>query len=114
MFIAQTVRDKKAEKVIVLDLRALSGFCEYFVICSGSSLRQVNALSDTVKNELAREGVRLLPGVSPADGSGWAALDFSSVVAHIFYTPTREFYALERLWSEAKRVRIPKKSVLQA
>jgi ribosome-associated protein len=109
--IAQTVRDKKAEKVVVLDMRALTGFCEYFVICSGTSHRHINALADTVKDDLAQEGVKPLSRVSPVDGSGWVVLDFSSVVAHFFYKPTREFYALERLWSDAKRLRIPKKPV---
>ncbi len=108
LHIAQTVRDKKAEKVVVLDMRALSGFCDYFVICSGTSLKHVNALADTVKESLAQEGVKSLSRLSPEDGSGWIVLDFSSVVAHFFYKPTREFYALERLWSDAKRVRIPR------
>jgi ribosome-associated protein len=110
--IAQTIRDKKAEKVVVLDMRALTGFCEYFVICSCTSHRHVNALANTVKDDLAQEGIKPLSRVSPEDGSGWVVLDFSSVVAHFFSKTTREFYALERLWSDAKRVRIPKKTVL--
>jgi ribosome-associated protein len=106
--IAGFLRDKKAEKVTVLDMRAVSSFCDYFVICSGSSLKHCNALAETVQDDLSRDKIVSLSTVSPGDGSGWIVLDFSSVVVHIFYKPTREFYALERLWSDAKKVRIPR------
>lgn len=92
----------------MLDLRKVSSFCDYFVILSGKSIRQVGAFREAIEDDLAREGVKPLSGSnSSQDESGWAVLDFSDVVAHIFYEPKRDFYALERLWSEAKKVRIP-------
>lgn len=89
-------------------MRKRATFCDYFVIFSGLSLRQVNALTETILEDLAKDKIKTLSKVATYDESGWIVLDFSSVVAHIFYKPMREFYALERLWSEAKRVRMPK------
>lgn len=107
--IAGVARNKKAEDVIVLDLRSLSGFCDYFVIASAASLRQANAVAQAIIEELAKDRIKPLLRVSPNDESGWVVVDFSGVVAHIFYSPLREFYSLERLWSQAKKVRIPRK-----
>ena len=110
--IAAIARDMKAQKVTVLDMRAVSGFCDYFVISSATSLRQVNAIAEAVETELSKERIKPLSKVSPNDESGWQVLDFSGVIAHIFYKPLREFYALEHLWSDAKRIRIPRKKAL--
>jgi len=91
-----------------LDMRELSSFCDYFVIASGTSLRQVNAIAQAIEEDLRKNRIKSLSKVSPNDESGWIALDCIDVVAHIFYKPMREFYSLERLWSDAKRVRIPR------
>ena len=93
---------------MVLDMRKASGFCDYFVIASANSLRQVNAVAKAIEEELSRDRIKSLSKVSPNDESGWVVLDYLSVVAHIFYKPMREFYSLERLWSEAKKVSIPR------
>ena len=106
--IANFAKSKKALKTIVLDMRELAGFCDYFVIASGSSIRQVNALAKSIEEDLSKGRIKSLSKASPNDESGWAVLDFVSVVVHIFYKPMREFYSLERLWSDAKRVRITK------
>jgi len=106
--IAAVAKSKKAKRIIVLDMRSVCGFCDYFVILSGTSLRQVNAVAQTIEEDLGKDKIKSLSKVSPNDESGWIVLDFAAVVAHIFYEPTREFYSLERLWSDAKRVRIPK------
>lgn len=90
-------------------MRRVSSFCDYFVILSGSSLRQVNALAKALEQELQKQNLKSLSEVSPNDESGWVVLDYVSIVVHIFYEPMREFYCLERLWSDAKRVRIPRK-----
>lgn len=89
-------------------MRSVAGFCDYFVISSGTSLRQVNAIRLAIEEDLAKDRIRPLSKVSPNDESGWVVLDFYSVVAHIFHEPMREFYSIERLWSDAKRVRIPR------
>ncbi len=91
-------------------MRPVASFCDYFVITSTTSLRQANAIAQAIEEDLAKERIKPLSKVSSVDESGWIALDFSSVVAHIFYKPMREFYSLERLWSDAKKVRIPRRS----
>ncbi len=88
-------------------MRSVCGFCDYFVILSAKSLRQVRAIASAIQENLDKEGIDSLSKVSAEDESGWVVLDYSSVVAHIFYKPMREFYALESLWSDAKRIKIP-------
>src|SRR4030042_6269301 len=105
--IAAVARAKKAERVNVLDMRSVSGFCYYFVILSGTSLRQTNALASAIEEDLLSIRIKPLSRGLSNDESGWIVLDYLSVVTHIFYKPQREFYSLERLWSDAKRVRIP-------
>lgn len=105
--IARLARGKKALKVMVLDMRKVCNFCEYFVIASGSSLRQVNAIAEHIEQEMKKEGERSLSTVPANDASGWIVLDYSSIVVHIFHAPLREFYDLEHLWSDAARVRVP-------
>jgi len=89
-------------------MRRVSSFCDYFVIASGSSLRQVNALAASIDEELYKENIKPLSRQEPNDESGWVVLDYSGVVVHLFYKPIREFYSLERLWSDARKVRIVK------
>jgi len=95
-------------------MRSVCTFCDYFVIASGTSLRQVKAVAQAIEEDLAKGRMKPLSKVNPDDESGWVVLDFSSVIAHIFYEPTREFYSLERLWSDAKRVRIPSTSRIKS
>ena len=104
--IAAVAKAKKAQRITILDMRRVSSFCDYFVIASGNSLRQVNAIAQAIQEELEKDRIKSLSKVSPNDESGWVVLDYVSVVTHIFYKPMREFYSLERLWSDAKRVRI--------
>ena len=89
-------------------MREVSSFCDYFVISSGSSIRQVNAIAQGIEEDLAKDKLKTRSNVHYDSGSGWLVLDFSSVVAHVFHKPLRDFYALERLWSDAKKVRITK------
>lgn len=97
--------------MLVLDMRSVSSFCDYFVIASGTSLRQVKAIAQAIEEDLAKDKIKSFSKVYFDDESGWTVLDFSSVVAHIFLKPIREFYSLERLWSDAKRVRIPRNTL---
>ena len=109
--IARFAKDKKALKVMVLDMRTVCNFCEYFILTSGSSLRQVNALANNIDDEMKKDGLRSLSAVPANDSSGWIVLDYSSVVVHLFHAPVREFYDLEHLWSDAKRVRITSRAL---
>lgn len=90
----------------------LVNFCDYFVIASGTSLRQINTIGRAIVEELEKEGVYSSNKVLAEDESGWLALDFGAVIVHIFYKPLREFYALEELWSDAKKLRLPRKQHL--
>ena len=87
-------------------MRKVASFCDYFIISSATSLRQVNAIAQGIEEDLSRDNIKPLSKIPSADESGWIVLDFVSVIAHIFYKPTREFYGLERLWSDAKKVRV--------
>jgi len=94
-------------------MRKVSGFCDYFVIMSATSLRHVNALALNIQEDLEKERIKSLSKVTPNDESGWVVLDYVSVIVHIFYKPIREFYSLERLWSDAKKVRSSSRGALK-
>jgi len=101
--VVRAARDKKAQDVIVLDLRTAGGFTDYFVICTGTNPRQITAIRDavldTLRNELD-ERPALTEGV---DRSEWILLDYFNFVVHIFSRECRAFYGLERLWGAAER-----------
>jgi ribosome-associated protein len=103
---ARAAIDKKAENLKVLDLSDLSGFTDYFVICNGSSDRQVQAISDSIENVMSSNGHELLSVEGYAEGR-WVLMDFGDVVVHVFLDALREYYDLESLWSDAPRVKIP-------
>ena len=97
------VCDKKAEDVVVLDLRKAGGFTDFFVICTGTNPRQVTAIADSVEQTLRAdfgERPHLTEGV---EKSQWILLDYFNFVVHIFSRECRDFYELERLWGNAER-----------
>ena len=87
----------------ILDMRHLVSFCDFFVIASASSNRQVRAIGEAIIDDLEKIGVRTRSRIPVDDESGWVALDYSGVIAHVFYRPLREHYDLERLWADAPR-----------
>ena len=95
--------DKKASDIILLDIRDVTTIADYFVICSGSNPRQLQAIADALEENLEKQGARMFHREGVAD-TGWILLDFGDVIVHIFGTKEREYYRLERLWSEAKTV----------
>ena len=97
--------DKKAEKLELLDLRDGLAFTDFFIICTGNNVRQVQAIADGIQESLRDMGVRpaLVEGYNRAE---WILLDYFDFIVHIFTPATRDFYALERLWGDAKRVEI--------
>ena len=96
--------DKKAENLVVLDLRGLSDIADYFVICHGSSDRQVMAIADSIEDQLKRN-FELLPNSLEGRRNGeWILMDYIDFVVHIFVEDKRDFYRLERLWGDAPRV----------
>lgn len=103
----QCADDKKAMNMIALDLREIASFTEFFVIASGANQRQVQAIADEIneqlKKQLRRRPVRI-EGYSSAE---WVLLDYGDFIIHLFDKDAREFYDLERLWRDAKRVEMP-------
>jgi ribosome-associated protein len=95
--------DKKAADLVVLDLRKAAGFTDYFVICSGTSARQLRAIADSVMEALAAVGARPAH-VEGYERSEWILLDYFDFIVHVFLPETRSFYGLERLWGNAERV----------
>lgn len=100
---ASAADDKKANDVVVLDVRALTAVADYFVICSGGSSLHVRAIADGVRERLAEAGRHLLHWEGYERGR-WVLLDYGDVVVHVFNEQDRSYYKIERLWSEAERV----------
>jgi ribosome-associated protein len=97
--------NKKAVDMIVLDLRKAAGFTDFFVIASGTNVRQVRAIADAVMESLAGDGVKPAH-VEGYDRSEWILLDYFDFIVHVFAPETRTFYGLERLWGSAERIEI--------
>jgi ribosome-associated protein len=95
--------DKKAVEPILLDVRELCTYCNYQLLLSGRSERQVEAIADAISTGMKAEGFRPL-GTEGARGASWQLLDFGDVVVHVFHHPARDHYDLEGLWIDAPRV----------
>lgn len=94
---------KKAIDVIALDVREVTSIADAFIICSGRSHRQVSAIAEHIQLDLKKKGIRPL-SIEGMNEGHWVLLDYGHVVLHVFYQPVRDFYDLEGLWSDAKRI----------
>lgn len=101
--IVELAEDKKAADIVLLDVAGLTTVADCFVICSGGSERQLGAIADGVVEGLRGEGVRPI-GREGEAASHWILVDFGAVLLHVFATPERDFYQLEKHWSEARTV----------
>jgi ribosome-associated protein len=101
---AQTAKDHRGQDVVVLDLRELTPVFDYFVVASGTSRRQLHAMSDEIDHVLQTELHDRRLGIEGYDRSSWILLDYGTVVIHLLDEQTRQYYGLEDLWAEAKRV----------
>jgi ribosome-associated protein len=103
----RSAADKKAFDMVALDLREIASFTEFFVIASGANQRQVQAIADDITEQL-RKQLQIRPvrmeGYNTAE---WVLLDYGDFIFHIFNKESREFYDLERLWRDARKVEIP-------
>jgi ribosome-associated protein len=99
----EAAQEKQAAEVTLLDLAGLGAFTDYFLLCTGFSPRQVEAICDEIEEKLKRVGKRLLHREGQSDGD-WMLLDFGSLVVHVFTERARRFYDLERLWRAARRI----------
>ncbi|MEZ4665430.1 MAG: ribosome silencing factor [Thermomicrobiales bacterium] len=101
--IAEILADTPASDTVVLDIRGLSTFSDFFVICSGENERQLRAIAEKLQEELREEGVRP-QRVEGTPRSGWIVLDYNDAIVHVFDRDLRDFYKMERLWAEAPRL----------
>lgn len=101
--IAKIADDKKAQDIVVLDLKKLSSFTDYFVICSGASDRQVKTIAGAIEMELKKKNMHLL-GMEGYRTGRWVLVDCGDVVAHVFYHEERHYYQLEKLWADAPKI----------
>lgn len=103
--IALLALDKKANEVVILDVRGKTSYADYFLIASGDSERQVAAITEHIETQLRNDGVRPL-GIEGQERCQWVLLDFGGVVVHLFYDEVRAFYDLEGLWTDVPRERV--------
>jgi ribosome-associated protein len=101
--IVELAEDKKAADIVLLDLTGLTTVADYFVIASGGSERQLDAIADGVVSGMRDEKVHAY-GREGTAASHWVLVDFGSVIVHIFTPPEREYYSLEKHWAEARTV----------
>jgi len=98
--VVEAVGDKQAADIVLLDARGVCSFADYFVICNGDSQRQIQAIYDEVGHALKKDGILPHHHEGTVD-SGWLLLDFGNVIVHIFAPFEREYYQLDKLWSQA-------------
>ncbi|HKP69842.1 MAG TPA: ribosome silencing factor [Pyrinomonadaceae bacterium] len=103
----QCADDKKAVNMIGLDLREIASFTEFFLIASGMNQRQVQAIADEITEQLKQKLRRRAVRVEGYSSGEWVLLDYGDFVVHLFDKEARDFYDLERLWRDARRVEIP-------
>ncbi|MGQ0543346.1 MAG: ribosome silencing factor [Blastocatellia bacterium] len=99
--------EKKAVQMVALDLREIASFTEYFVIASGTNQRQVQAIADEINEQLKKELRRRPVRIEGYNAAEWVLLDYGDFIVHLFDKDAREFYDLERLWRDARKVDLP-------
>jgi ribosome-associated protein len=102
----KAVLGKKAINVVALDVAELTSYADVFIICSGSSNRQVSAIAEFIQADLKKHKIKPLSVEGTKDGH-WVLLDYGHVIIHVFYEPVRHFYDLEGLWIDAQRIMTP-------
>ncbi len=104
-WIAKSIDDKKGKKIQVLQVGELTSIADYFVIASATSSTQVKAIADAVEEKMKEMGEEILH-LEGFHGATWVLMDYADVVVHIFMEETRDFYGIERLWADAKEIKI--------
>lgn len=105
--VIEAALSRKAENVLVMDLRNVTGMADYFIICEGTSDIQVKAVANAVKDQVKEESGERPWHSEGLDTLQWVLLDYVDVVAHIMSPEKREYYGLERLWGDATTLQIP-------
>jgi ribosome-associated protein len=101
--VVEVASEKQASDIVLLDLREVCSFADYFVICTGESERQIRSICDDMDQALEERGVLVNHQEGTAE-SGWVLIDFGDVIVHVFNPAQREYYHLEGIWSDATPV----------
>ncbi len=102
----KAIMGRKALNVVALDVADMASYADVFIFCSGRSNRQVIAIAEHIKTSLKKHKINPISAEGIKDGH-WVLLDYGHVIIHVFYEPVREFYDLEGLWVDAKRIMTP-------
>ena len=102
---AKTLSDKKAQDIIIIDIQEKAAFADYFVICSGTSERQINSLIDDVEDAFAKNGL-LVKSIEGKNGSGWVLMDFGDVIVNLFTKEMRDKYSIEKVWGDCQFIEV--------
>jgi ribosome-associated protein len=100
-YIVDVVEDKKAEDIVLLDLRPDAIIADFFIVCNGNSERQLRALADNVRESVKEHYNKLPFSVEGATESGWVLMDYGDIIVHLFLEEKRRYYDLEGLWRSA-------------
>jgi len=109
-FVARLAKDKKAENVIILDLRKVCNFCDYFVIMTGLAEIHIKSLTEYIITEVKKQYSITPHHTEGEEYNRWVVIDYINVVVHIMLKEVREFYALEKIWAKGKKVSYERKS----
>jgi ribosome-associated protein len=109
MTCVRAAQDKKATDLRVLDLRSVTTFADFFVICNGNNQRQVQSICDEVARTMLERGERVI-SVEGYDNAEWVLMDFGDLLVHIFSPQSRSYYDFDRLWRDAETVEVPEAS----
>lgn len=104
--VVRAAQDKKAEGIVILSLSSMCSFTDHFVLCTGHSSRQVQAIADGIEEKLRSQSIRPAHVEGYSQGE-WVLMDYMDFVVHVFSPKAREFYDLERLWRAARRLETP-------
>lgn len=99
--------DKKASNLVALDLRDIASFAEFFIIATGANQRQVQAICDEIDEQLKKQLNTRAARIEGYNTGEWVLIDYGDFIVHVFDKDARDFYDLERLWRDAKRVELP-------
>ncbi len=99
--------EKKAFDMVALDLREIASFTEFFIICTGANQRQVQAISDEINEQLKKQLKSKAIRIEGYNAAEWILLDYGDFIVHIFEKEARDFYDLQRLWRDARKVELP-------
>lgn len=105
MLAGKVLSNKKGRDIVIIDIQEKASFADYFVICSGTSERQIQTLSDEVEERLIEEGL-VLKSIEGKHGSGWILMDFGDIIINLFTEETRERYSIEKIWGDCKFIEV--------